>query len=180
MATAINYTSTSQTGKKLNKTVTNVNPNNTSTQLKTFAQMLNSLTTNHYGATTRIDKDELVAASSLTAPTFVTRTYDEVISGNIVWSNNSSNRDFGLATNSPGKIYLISAPEYGSVCVEAIPTAEDAAEWYQLTEADGSYFYTVQIGCPKNEAKCLGDFVFGIKAAEGFAPATFTITVSAS
>lgn len=179
MATAINYTSTSQTGKKLNKTVTNVNPNNTSTQLKTFAQMLNSLTTNHYGATTRIDKDELVAASSLTAPTILLSHSNKTpVTNPIIWTERDAEAlDFGLATDSPGKVYLISAPEYSSANPIVYP---EAAEYFETPPPENYHFWDILLGVPAKDAKCLGEFVFGIKAAEGFAPATFTVTVSAS
>ena len=51
------YTSTAAgTGKKLQKTITDVNPNATSAQLKTFVQKINALTTNSYVQVDCIDK----------------------------------------------------------------------------------------------------------------------------
>ena len=49
-------TSTDLSGKTLQKTLTNVNPEATSEHLATLGQMLNSLTTNTYVQTDRIDK----------------------------------------------------------------------------------------------------------------------------
>ena len=54
---AINLVSTEQgTGRKLQKTLTDINPEATSAQIKTFATALNNLTTNVYGETNRIHK----------------------------------------------------------------------------------------------------------------------------
>ena len=44
------------TGKKLQKTLTDINAAATSEQIKTFAQALNNLTTNNYVETNRIEK----------------------------------------------------------------------------------------------------------------------------
>lgn len=187
MATAINYTSTAQSGKKLNKTVSDINPNATSTQLKTFAQMLNGLTTNTYGSTSRIDKDELVAASSLTAPTVIIhKANGDTVSGPITWdawdptAEIASARDLAFAVSSPGKLRCVTMPELSSVLIEQI-TADKAAEWYSFDTAnlDGYSFYTVSLNCPANTAKCLGNFVFTIAETDGFAQGNLTISVVA-
>lgn len=49
-------TSTNSQGKTLQKTLTDINPAATNSQLATFGNMLNQLTTNVYGHTTKITK----------------------------------------------------------------------------------------------------------------------------
>lgn len=177
MATAINFTSTAQSGKKLNKTITDINPNAVNAHLKTFAQMLNGLTTNTYGSTSRIDKDELVAATDLRTPTVIIRNMEKNnIDGPITWDGTGGTAcDLAIATDSPGKLYFISAPEYASYQIVATETAK----LYFDPVPEGYHLYYLALECPTNEAKSLGDFVFGIKAADGFAATTFTITVTA-
>ena len=53
---SIIISSTAQGGKKLQKTITNVNPEATNANLETFAQMFNGLSTNDYGETNRVKK----------------------------------------------------------------------------------------------------------------------------
>lgn len=50
---SINFTEAAS-GKKGQRSVTDINPNATSAQIKTFAQALNALTTNNYVETNRI------------------------------------------------------------------------------------------------------------------------------
>lgn len=187
MATAINYTSTAQSGKKLNKTITAINPDAVNAHLKTFAQMLNGLTTNIYGSTSRIDKDELVAASSLTAPTVIIhKPNGDTVSGSITWDTwdpmgeTNSAQDLAFAVSSPGKLRCVTIPEHSSVAIDPL-SAENAAEWYSFDTAnlDGYSFYTVTLNCPANTAKCLGNFVFTIAETDGFAQGNLTISVVA-
>ena len=65
MAQSLIIESTSTTGKKIRKAITDVNPNVSNANLKTFGQMANALTTNTYGSSARVDKDELKPASAL-------------------------------------------------------------------------------------------------------------------
>ena len=77
MTTSVILASTDTTGKKLQKTLTNINPSATSTQLKTFAQGLNGLTTNTYIETNRIDRitcDTDTGSTSTTPPAKTTPT----------------------------------------------------------------------------------------------------------
>lgn len=70
MATNIIIETTSASGKKLQKAITNVNPNATNYELKVFAQKLNSLTSNTYVGTTRIDRVDISDARSPRDPHF--------------------------------------------------------------------------------------------------------------
>lgn len=64
MDTSLNIKSIEQGGRKLQKTITDVNPNADGTALKTFAQGLNNLTTNTYVGTTKINIDNLLNEDS--------------------------------------------------------------------------------------------------------------------
>lgn len=52
-------TATDTTGKKLSTNISDINPEATNQNIKTFAQMLNSLTTNNYVETTKITKETI-------------------------------------------------------------------------------------------------------------------------
>lgn len=69
MTTSVILAVTDTTGKKLQKTLTNINPRATSTQLKTFTQVFNGLTTNTYIETNRIDKITCDTDVEKTTPT---------------------------------------------------------------------------------------------------------------
>lgn len=56
MDTSIIITSTDAYGKKRKRSITDINPNATNTQLHDFAQQINLLTSNRYETTTRVDK----------------------------------------------------------------------------------------------------------------------------
>ena len=49
-------------GKKVTKAITNINPAKDNSILKTFAQKINALTTNNYVAATRINKQSVEEA----------------------------------------------------------------------------------------------------------------------
>lgn len=56
MESSLIINTTSQDGKKLQKTITNLNPNATNAKLGEFAQRLTALTTNTYDKAVRINK----------------------------------------------------------------------------------------------------------------------------
>ena len=51
--------STSQTGKKLSRSITDIDPNATDAQLETLGNALNSLTYNHLSSLTRVQTSEI-------------------------------------------------------------------------------------------------------------------------
>ena len=67
--TSIIINSTSNQGKSLQKTLTDVNPEATNEELATFGQRLTAITTNVYGNTTRIDKINCDAETTVVKPT---------------------------------------------------------------------------------------------------------------
>ena len=59
MDTNLIISSTTATGKKGSKAISNINPEKDNSTLKTFAQMVNGLTTNTYVDATRVDKQSV-------------------------------------------------------------------------------------------------------------------------
>lgn len=59
MDTNLIISSTTATGKKGSKAISNINPEKNNSTLKTFAQMVNGLTTNTYVDATRVDKQSV-------------------------------------------------------------------------------------------------------------------------
>lgn len=74
MKTSVILTATDLSGKKLQKTLTNINSNATAAQLKTLAQGLNGLTTNTYVETGRVDKIVCDLETGKTTPTLTLAT----------------------------------------------------------------------------------------------------------
>ena len=103
--TSLILTSTEQTtGKTLQKTITDVNPDASSEALLGFAQRLNALTTNVYGKTDRVDKlnvDTETSANLLT-PTFtMTKT-----SYSLTTDASGDHILMGLTYNGDGALYV--------------------------------------------------------------------------
>ena len=108
--TSLILTSTEQTtGKTLQKTITDVNPDASSEALLGFAQRLNALTTNVYGKTDRIDKvnvDTESTAGLLTPTLSIAKT-------TYSWSgdkNNSENVTIDYTYDGDGNIYINPSP----------------------------------------------------------------------
>ena len=66
-------------GKKVTKAITNINPEKDNSTLKTFAQMVNGLTTNTYVDATRINKQSVneADAGGGSTPADITLTVDK-------------------------------------------------------------------------------------------------------
>ena len=105
--TSIILESTSATGKKLRKAITDVNSEATNAQLKSFAQQLNALSTNTYGSTARVTKDACKAASELTALN-ITELFSLYSQSKTVVTNNG--------TVSVDNEYLTGSNEYPAIC----------------------------------------------------------------
>ena len=68
-------------GKKLQKTLTDINPSATNSQLKAFAQQLNALTTNTYAEANRVDRvncDTEADASDSSGGSTLTKQFREL------------------------------------------------------------------------------------------------------
>ena len=71
-------------GKKVTKAITNINPDKDNTILKTFAQKVNALTTNTYVDATRVDKMSVNESVGNLNPNL------RVEGGKITWDGNGS------------------------------------------------------------------------------------------
>lgn len=117
------------TGKKFQKTLTDINAAATSTQIKTFAQALNALTTNNYVETNRIEKtnvDTEEASGGKLIPSLsisefsegsATVTYSgdgslvlKVVSGTITLDGNTVT----ATGNAEGVIYALETANYAA------------------------------------------------------------------
>ena len=67
--TSVILTARDESGKDLQKSLTDINPDATNAQLMTFAQKLNSMTKNTYISTTRVDKINCDTEPGDTRPT---------------------------------------------------------------------------------------------------------------
>ncbi|MBQ7454373.1 MAG: hypothetical protein IJS69_04915 [Selenomonadaceae bacterium] len=65
MKSSVNIIATDPNGKKIQKAITDINPNASTAQLRDFVENLNGLTNNTLGTPVRIDRTELVDESQL-------------------------------------------------------------------------------------------------------------------
>lgn len=127
VAVSINSTEAA-TGKKLQKTLTDIRDTATSAQIKTFTQALNNLTTNNYVETNRIEKTnvdtEEAGGGSKPVPTLTISEFNEgsatvtysgdgtlvlkVISGTLSLSGNTVT----ASGNGEGVIYALATANY--------------------------------------------------------------------
>lgn len=137
---ALNVISTeAATGKKLQKTLTDINATATSTQIKTFTTALNGLTTNNYVETNRIEKKnvdtEETGGIAKLIPTLTISEFSEgsatvtysgdgalvlkVISGTITLEGNTVT----ATGNAEGVIYALATDTYASAVLPFTVTA---------------------------------------------------------
>lgn len=64
--TSVNYVATNDDGKKIQKTLTSINPKATGAEILEFTQSLNAMSTNTYAGTSRIEKRDLVPKTTAT------------------------------------------------------------------------------------------------------------------
>ena len=107
--TSLIWTSTEQTtGKTLQKTITDVNPDASSEAMLGFVQRLNALTTNVYGKTDRVDKVNVDTESAATLIT-PTLTINGLTDGHVTIAGGSDIANKQFFTNSDGGIYANKA-----------------------------------------------------------------------
>ena len=163
--TSLIVKSTDQSGKTVNKTITDVNPDCSNAVLKTLGQKINALTTNFYGNTTRIDKIDcdLEPGGGMLTPTFeldttsksladVKSSYTSAIScasvANVTYNGDgipyayvtnpttSSEQYMGVAITREGSVWNLAV--FGSVnhlIAKIIHVRVDATENYKAAEA---------------------------------------------
>lgn len=108
--------SSTNSGKKLQKAITNINPDKDNAVLKTFAQKVNALTTNNYVDATRVNKMS------------VEEEYQQGGGGLL---------DPQLACNSNGDVTFL-----GNGKCDSVDTGNSSGlvtEWLIYLESDGTY-----------------------------------------
>ncbi len=151
----------STTGKKLQKTLTDINSAATNDELKTFAQAVNAVTTNTYGESNRVDRINVDteesatvsklfreitvtdAAKNATAKISFKRTEDEAsyggVSLTVFYYNTQESTAEKLTTSSvsseaPTALYHVTIPNYnGRLYVEIEATEDFYSEFVKLT-----------------------------------------------
>lgn len=120
--TSLILNSVTQSGVKNQKTLTDVNAEASGSVLKEFGKKLNALTTNTYGATTRVDKGALDNSNGLTPVEF------RVVTVFAIWGD-----DFhaAYATDDPYhyKLKLWGAAEREQHNLDAPPCSAGHAGW---------------------------------------------------
>lgn len=137
ISVALNSTEVA-TGKKLQKTLTDINAAATSAQIKTFTQALNNLTTNNYVETNRIEKtnvDTEEAGGTKPTPTLTLSEFSEgsatvtysgdgslvlkVISGTISLDGNTVT----ASGNGEGVLYALATANFAPAVLPFTVTA---------------------------------------------------------
>ena len=141
-------TSTNTSGQTLQKTLTDINPDASNAQLKTFAQMLNNMTDNTYGKTDRVIKyncDTESGGSKLTPNLSLSTTSASIAN---------------LTTSANGSVpYTITTDSDGALSVGFEDVADAAV--VTITYANGNHY--------------LGVFKRTTAASDSIVPQTVTI-----
>ena len=182
---SINYTTA--TGKKGQKALTNVNPDASNGVLKTFAGKVNSLTTNTYLGTTRVDKTPLKSANELKTPTIVCSTNDNSTFGTLenpvvplytfadyqaaVQAESGCVPYFVFEYDTDAVPYIKSTPKYASAVVDY------DCDFTQILDEGATA--TVSVFVPANDPDCLGEFVVCWPETDTYAAASVAVTVTA-
>ena len=190
---SINLSYTTQSGRKGQKSITDINPAASGEQLQEFAERLNALTTNVYGNTNRVDKTPITNAEEppvrvattivcYQSSAYTRATTDEGVeptatAQEIALSAPTSSI---LKTNTDALPYVISQPEGAAIVfskftneeANTIEGVKNAASW----RTDLSYAVVVTY----YGSSLAGEYVIGFPETENFKAATYTITVTAS
>ena len=171
-------------GKTLQKTVTDINPAATNAQLATFGGMLNSLTTNTYGKTDRVRKvncDTEAGGGVKPEPT-LTLSSDTDTAANVLAALNNSGRmnNYLESDNSP----IITTNSDGNLYARYVFSDSEGYIWYKpcaaVYERDGVLKLAICAGQPNNlqAAQIAGTVYIGVTETGNFAAreVAFTIT----
>lgn len=145
--TSMSFTSTTQGGDKLQKAITDINPDAAGDKLVGFAQKLNALTTNTYTGATKIVKQELSSVAK-TDPglTWVNNTTESTYTATNVKNDNLD--CFTIKLTSDARPYIKSnSSGLPATCVYhkyfneyEVIFGFDAGSWQDsFAEADGFY-----------------------------------------
>lgn len=199
MDTSLNIKSVEQSsGRKLQKTITVINPNADGTALKTWAQGLNNLTTNRYVGTTKINIDTLTeedtsGCNPLPAPKLILGYFIQdqahpnwielpVKNYKASWSGTVRRGGFYLFAGTQGKINGISAPPSAMVGVGKL---SDGKKWTKeptdmIADMSPINRYILRCISPSyTDPDCLGKFVFQLDATDSHSSVTIVIDATA-
>lgn len=186
--TSLIIESTDQSGKKLSRSVTDIKPDATNEQLRTFAQRFNALSTNTFEDAIRVQRRSV--GTEKPAPTF--QLYDgPPASGQVLnsvpWSTVAAGMANGIFSLNSSAIPYVKKnttfagaalynlinpenPEYNGWSVNLTPIGDDAT----LDQLVGKVFCDNGV-TPLGKA---GTIVFAVDETDDYAAAEFTLTVT--
>lgn len=198
MDTVLNIKAVDQAGHKLQKTITDVNPNADGSALKTFAQGLNNLTTNTYTGTTKVNLDILTdpddsGCNPLPAPKIYIGWIVQGGSGVEIknWqplkvSHYRANCSCAvryatvfLATDSTGNLNSVSMPQSANILIgkiaRPIPTQQLPQKY--VDDLGENFTYWI-IGTVTPSADDIGKFTVLLNATDTNSSVTITLNVT--
>ena len=157
-------TTNSQGGKKIQKTITDINPNADSETMLAFAQKLNALTTNTYERTDCVEKYNIDTedAPSKPEPTLTVQNQTGTAGITLAWLNSRTNgegiRSMPMTYNGDGELYAYTTEKDIAVGISDIDEVK----------ASGTYL-TMKPGWVGNveRPKTFTEFTIYIVATEG-------------
>ena len=160
------FESTDTTGKKLQKTLTDINPDVDSVALRTFTQSLNSLTTNTYVGTSRVDKTDLANAVAKTTPTFTINPARVTLMGEPV--------SITLTYNGDAKEFVFP--------MQNMPSTQQSLQLLTVggfTHTTGTNTYTFQIGRKSGSTGVQGTLKIQAPETDNYLAAEVSLTIVA-
>ena len=160
------FESTDTTGKKLQKTLTDINPDVDSVALRTFTQSLNSLTTNTYVGTSRVDKTDLANAVAKTTPTFTINPARVTLMGEPV--------SITLTYNGDAKEFVFP--------MQNMPSTQQNLQLLTVggfTHTTGTNTYTFQIGRKSGSTGVQGTLKIQAPETDNYLAAEVSLTIVA-
>lgn len=179
MKSSVNIIATDPNGKKIQKAITDINPNASTAQLRDFVQNLNGLTNNTLGTPVRIDRTELVDESTLLDRNMrfsttgsdkknLTRTLAELESATA--NNGLFEATFTYA--GTGVPYIKKTTS--SVTVSVAPFEEDGSVSYQFLAAAPSGVFSGD----NAYSGAAGTITIAIDASDGYKSDEITFTIT--
>lgn len=173
MKTSILIDTTTAAGKKGRKTITDVNPNATNANIKSFAQQLVALTTDTYGSTNKVTTNALQPedTSTLQDMTVTVKTNDgntdTIVDGVVTYAYND--------TDFTEYLKVITVPsDYNGT---PILVGKPANAGLSLTKDNKDYYALFYI--PDTTSDGIGDFIVRFPADTKYKATTLTFRVTA-
>lgn len=183
--TSIIIDSTSSGGKKIRKAITDINPDATNEQLKSFAQQFNALSTNTYGATSRVKKTACLASNEHATldnklyPNQSTNTPDSVMgsSGSSApWNYRAFDHEYSYSLFFKLPLDYTGTPE--------VTTVPDGSAVSVVLDTQNPLSYA-QKWCfrpaiPSGKPECLGEIVVTFPEDDVYAATEYRCTIVAA